>query len=119
MFEEYPEEADALLLPWLREHTKEEIFSLGLKNHLPFAPVRTIDEVVDDPQLKERQFFWNCHHPEAGLHKYPGAAYKLSRTPPILKRPAPCLGEHNREVLCKRLGYSEGELVKLREYGVI
>ena len=119
MFEEYPDEADALLAPWLREHTKEEIFSLSRENHLPFAPVRTMDEVVNDPQLRVREFFHSFSHPEAGSIEYPGAAYKLSETPPVFESPAPRLGEHNREILCGRLGYSEEELVKLQEYGVI
>jgi crotonobetainyl-CoA:carnitine CoA-transferase CaiB-like acyl-CoA transferase len=119
MFEEYPDEADGLLLPWLKEHKKDEIFLLGLNNHLPFAPVKTIDEVMNAPQLKVREFFWNSRHPEAGMLKFPGPAYKLSRTPSTLKRPAPRLGEHNRQVLCGDLRYSEEDLTKLREFGVI
>jgi len=119
MFEEYPDEADALLIPWLKKHDKEEIFALSRENHLPFSPVRTIDEMVNDPQFKEREFFCSLSHPEVGTLQYPGTAYKLSKTPARLERPAPYLGENNREILCGRLGYSEDELIKMKEYGVI
>ena len=119
MLEEYPDEADALLLPWLKEHTKEEIFSLCREHHIPFAPEQTMDEVVNDAQLEARGFFFDLNHPEAGMLKYPGAGYELSQTPPEMEQPAPLLGKHNREIFCGRQGYSEEELVKLQEYGII
>ena len=119
MFEEYPDEADELLKVWLAKHDKAEIFDMSRENHLPFAPVQTIDEVVKDPQLRARKFFSGLSHPAAGRLRYPGAAYKLSRTPARLRKPAPCLGEHNHEILCKRLGYSEDDLKRMKEYGVV
>jgi len=116
---EYIDECDAIILPWVKEHTKDEILSIAIENHLPFSPVQTVDELVNSPQLEARGFFGNLFHPEAGLLQYPGSAYKLSQTPTRLESPAPRLGEHNKEVLCDRLGYSEEELTKLQEYGVI
>ncbi|MBE0481716.1 MAG: CoA transferase, partial [Dehalococcoidia bacterium] len=58
-------------------------------------------------------------HPSAGALKYPGAPYKLSRTPWKLRQGAPLLGQHNEEIYCKRLGYSREELVRLRKAGAI
>lgn len=119
MVEQYPEEADALLLPWLKSRTKEEIFALCRQHHIPFAPVRTIDEVVNDPHLKARNFFLGMNHPEAGWLKYPGFPYKLSKTPCAIERPAPRLGEHNEAIFCGRLGYSKEKLVRLQQTGII
>lgn len=117
--EEYAEEADALFGEWLNVHTKEEIFALAREHRVPLAPVKTVDELVNDPHLQERQYFVDVSHPKAGTLKYPGAPYKLSRTPWEIRRPAPLLGEHNEAVLCGKLGYSRQDLAALRRAGVI
>jgi len=119
MAQEYPDEVDALLAPWLMAHTKEEIFALCRQHHVPFAPIKTIDEVANDAHLAERGFFVTVDHPEAGPLRYPGAPYKLSGTPWAVHRPAPILGEHNEAVFCGLLGYSREELCALRRTGVV
>jgi len=115
----YADEMDALLAPWLMSHTKEEIYNLCREKKIPFAPVRNIKEVVNDPHLKVREYFVEVEHPAAGPLKYPGAPYKLSETPWKIDRPAPLLGEHNEEVYCQRLGYPKEELSQLRRGGII
>jgi CoA:oxalate CoA-transferase len=115
----YADEMDALLAPWLMSHTKEEIYSLCREKRIPFAPVKNIKEVVNDPHLKVREYFVEVEHPATGPLKYPGAPYKLSQTPWKVDKPAPLLGEHNEEVYCQRLGYPREELSKLRRGGVI
>lgn len=76
MGKEYPDEVDALLLPWLKEHTKEEIFAFCRRHQIPFAPVRDVAEVMDDPQLKDRQFWVETNHPEAGRFRSPGLPFR-------------------------------------------
>jgi len=119
MGEEYPDEVDALLLPWLMAHTKEEIFRLCQEHKVPFGPVRTVDELVHDPHLNARGFFVEVEHKEAGRLKYPWVPYRFSRTPARLPRPAPLLGEHNEEVYLGRLGLSREELARLGRAGII
>jgi crotonobetainyl-CoA:carnitine CoA-transferase CaiB-like acyl-CoA transferase len=118
MAEEYAEEVDALLLPWLRERTKEEIFSLAMTHHLPFAPEKTLDEVAGDPQLADRKFYYLLSHPEAGTLSYPGAAYEIDGSSRE-SHGAPLLGEHNTQIYGDGLGYSKREQERLREFGVI
>ena len=43
----------------------------------------------------------------------------MSRTPWELRRPAPTLGQHNREVFVDRLKLSDAQLAQLQEKGVI
>ncbi|MFB9073393.1 CoA transferase [Citricoccus parietis] len=55
---EYPDEVDALIAPWLQEHTRDELLALAQEYAVPVAPVRTVEEVAQDPQLREfRKFF--------------------------------------------------------------
>ncbi len=119
MHEEYPDEANALLIPWLKEHTYEELFQLCLEERIPLAPIYTISDLVNHPHLKERNFFVDLEHPRAGRLKYPEGPCKFSKTNWQLERPAPLLGEHNEQILCQRLGYSKEELVDLEKAGVV
>lgn len=56
MGQQYPEEVDALILPWLRERTKAEIANVAHEFQLTIAPLRHFDEILATPQLAERGF---------------------------------------------------------------
>jgi CoA:oxalate CoA-transferase len=119
MHEQYPDEVNKLLLPWFKAHTKEEIFQLCQQRRIPCAPIYNIGELVNHPHLKERDFFVQIGHPQAGRLKYPEGPCKFSKTNWQLERAAPLLGEHNERILCQRLGYSGEELADLRRAGVV
>lgn len=109
---------DALLMPWFREQTREELFHTSSQWRVPCAPVTSPGELLDDPNFRERGFWVDVDHPEAGRLPYPGAPFRMSETPWQTGR-APLLGEHNEEIYCQRLGYSRQDLVRLREGGVL
>lgn len=115
---EYPEEVDALITPWMRERTRQEIFQLCMEHRVPFAPVRTMGEVLEDPHLEHRGFFQEMDS-LAGRLRVPGAPYRFSHAPWELRHPSPSLGQHNEEVLCRRLGYNPKDVEQFREAGVI
>jgi crotonobetainyl-CoA:carnitine CoA-transferase CaiB-like acyl-CoA transferase len=81
---------------------------------IPCAPVRTLDEVADDPQAIERQMF-----PVMDGVTVTGPPVKFSATPGSVPRPAPCLGEHTREALTELLGCDDAKLDALESSGVI
>lgn len=56
MGQEYPEEVDALLMPWLAQHTKAEIEEIADRYRLTIAPLRDLVEVLDTPQFAHREF---------------------------------------------------------------
>ena len=106
------------LLPWLKEHNRQEIVELAQELRMPFGLVQTMDELLAEEQLQERGFFVKVDHPVAGVITYPGAPFKMSETPWEAGR-APILGEHNEEVYCERLGYTRKDLAELKERGAI
>lgn len=116
---ENQDDFEAILLPWLAEHTVEEVVSRAQAQRLPATPMYTVDQVVRDAHLNARRFFVEIEHPAVGRLTYPGLPFRLPETSSQPERPAPLLGQHNREVYCERLGYSEQELVRLRAGGVI
>ncbi len=115
----YADEMDSLLAPWLMAHTKEEIFALCQERGIPFTPVYNMEEVLHHYHLKARDYFVEIKRPEAGSLRYPGAPYKLSKTPWRIRRPAPRLGEHNEEIYSHYLDFTKEELVRLRQNRII
>ena len=84
---------------------------------MPLTVVPNPRQVFEMPQHKEREYFVEVDHPVAGRFTYPGAPFKLSRTPWRAGR-APLLGEHNEDIYCGRLGYTREHLAELREQAV-
>jgi len=115
----YVDGLEVLLNDWSTQYTKEEVFHMAQAGHVPIAPANNAEDLLNDPHLKEREFFVDIEHLVIGKVKYPGAPYKLSKTPWAVKRPAPLLGEHNEEIYCGRLGYTKQDLVKMSEAGII
>ena len=114
----FKDEIEAHMLPWLLEHTKEEIYHKGQKVGFPMSPIRTPEDIVGSAQLEARDFFVEVDHPVVGSFRYPGAPIRMTETP-WQSGPAPLLGEHNEEVYCKRLGYTREQYVRLKEMHVI
>ncbi len=89
-----------LLSEWSSDYSKHEIARLGQEQRIPCFPVNTVLDLLEDEHLAHRGFFVEIEHPVAGALKYPGTAYKFSNSHlPLLPRPAPLLGEHNRMIL--------------------
>lgn len=100
--------------------TKAELLRGALERTLLIAPISTIDEVVNSPQLNARQYWRELEHPELGQKfTYPGPFVKFSETPIIYRRRPPLVGEHNREVYLGELGLTEQQLTELQSREVI
>jgi crotonobetainyl-CoA:carnitine CoA-transferase CaiB-like acyl-CoA transferase len=80
--------------------------------------VNTMRDLFSDPQIEFRNIWQEQEHPEIGPHHYRMVSYKLSETPGSIRRPAPCLGEHNHEVFSEWLNLSEKEYREYQEQGV-
>jgi len=116
---ERKDEFEAILLPWLLDHTKQEVTELAQAARIPVTPINTPKDVVENPHFKERDFFVEIDHPAAGMFKYPGAPFRSEDNKWLIRGPAPLLGQHNEEIYCGMLGYSREELVQLREMNII
>jgi crotonobetainyl-CoA:carnitine CoA-transferase CaiB-like acyl-CoA transferase len=104
---------------WMAQHSVSEVIELLEEARVPCGKVNTAREVVDDPQVKARQMFVNVEHPGVGTVPVPGIPMKLSETPGSIETCAAQLGEHNKEVYCGMLDYSEDEFKVLEQEGVI
>jgi crotonobetainyl-CoA:carnitine CoA-transferase CaiB-like acyl-CoA transferase len=105
----------------------QEVFARGqrdlwlkqlIDNDVPAAPLNTLDEVFQDPQVREYGFPVDVAHPTMGTVRMVGNAVDMSRTPPAIDRPPPVLGEHSDEILIA-LGYDKMTLAEFRRKGII
>jgi crotonobetainyl-CoA:carnitine CoA-transferase CaiB-like acyl-CoA transferase len=87
-------------------------------NDVPNAPINSIQEVFNDPQVKHMGIPKQIDHPKMGKSNLIGSPINLSDTPAQFFRPAPLLGEHTDEIL-ERLGYDGDAIKDLRASGVV
>ena len=117
MNNQYADEIDGYLEEWLAGYTKAELLELALEHRVPLAPVRGYDEVRHDPSLSGQ--FVSIQRDDTGPVAYPGSPYRLPDLDSVPATPAPTLGEHNHEIYCGELGYTQEQLVKLYQTGII
>ena len=92
---------------------------LTLQNaDVPAGIVQDMEEVRADPQLNHRGHFQKIDHPEMGEYTTYLPSFRLSKTPPAVSMPAPCLGEHNHYVCTEILDISDEEFLDLDSKGV-
>ena len=115
---EFLPEVEPLLREWLAVRTKREVMEKGQAEGLPVSALNTMEDVFNDPHLRERAFFETVAQPAAGNVVMPGLPLRMSDTPGEV-RPAPTLGEHTVEVLTGDLGYSRLDVSVLAQRSVI
>ncbi len=104
-----------------RKRTSEEWLAALEAEKIGCGPINDLQQVFDDPHVADREMVVRMEHPLAGAD---GAAViaspmRLSRTPVDYRQAPPLLGEHTEEVLREKLGMGDGELMALRDKGVI
>ncbi|GAA4343426.1 CoA transferase [Pigmentiphaga soli] len=85
---------------------------------LPAAPVRSLEQLMDDPQLRQAGFFKPVEHPTEGPLVMMRVPTRWSDTEPENTRPAPLLGEHTIEVL-REAGYAGADIQALLADGAV
>ena len=105
---------------FFKRYTKEELYREAIKRRIMLFPASTIDGLLDNEQLKARGFWKRIEHPELNTSiVYPGTFYCLSEESVETLGRAPLIGEHNQEILGNGLGYSDKDLMRLKETGCI
>ena len=100
---------EAELALWVSHHTAEEVVAKMDEAGIPCAKVATMAEVVQNPQARHRNQIVEIDHPVAGRFPTHGVTVRLSETPGAIRRPAPLMGEHTREVLAEWLDLNAAE----------
>lgn len=88
---------------------------------IPCGPLHTIDEAMNDEQMKSLHMTCAIDHPRLGLLELLGQPLCLegSGGRPGVRTHAPDHGEHTEEILSGLLGYHKVEIANLRTCGAI
>lgn len=113
------DEMRPLLAEKFKLKTTQQWYETLTKAGIPNGPINDIEDVVNDPQVLEREMIVEVNHKKAGKTKVPGVPIKMSETQGEIKTPAPLLGEHNEGVLKEYLNLSKEEVEALKEKGII
>ena len=79
---------------------------------VPAGPVLSLGEALNNPQVQARRMVVELNHSRVGRTRALGTPVKFSKTPTQIRRAAPVLGEHTREILGE-FGYGEAEINQL------
>jgi crotonobetainyl-CoA:carnitine CoA-transferase CaiB-like acyl-CoA transferase len=101
-----------------RTKTRDEWVKLLRQKDVCVAPVNSVNEVFEDPQVIQREMAVEIEHPTLGRVKQVGIGIKLSDTPGAVRSVAPKPGQHTDEIMLE-LGYTRESIAELRGSGAI
>jgi crotonobetainyl-CoA:carnitine CoA-transferase CaiB-like acyl-CoA transferase len=110
---------EAALRAWIAGHEREEVLRWLGERGIPAAAVADPRAASLHPQHVARGFFEEIEHPVVGRQPVPGVPFRYASVARWLSRPAPTLGQHNRELLGGLLGLDDAEIAALEAEGVI
>jgi crotonobetainyl-CoA:carnitine CoA-transferase CaiB-like acyl-CoA transferase len=98
-----------------------ELYEQALERRIMLAPCNNAKEILEQPQLRDRQLFVTVEYPELGARvEHPNFFAKPSPGEGgiAIRCRAPRIGEHNAEVFAE-LGVDASELESLRADGIV
>ena len=113
------DELDDRISEWTRERGHYEVMHALQQAGVAAGAVIDQADAYSDPHLKERGAFEEAYQEDVGTHLYPGAPFKMSGTPPSIRRGPVRLGEDNEYVYRKLLSISDERYAELEREGHI
>jgi len=113
---------NAELTPLLHEAfgrlTQAELIARLDAAGVPCAPINTVPQVFDDPQIRHREMLRHLPHPLAGTVPQVVSPLRFAESPLRYDRAPPTLGQHTDEIL-EALGIDATARAGLAERGVV
>ena len=112
------DELEELVGAWTRSLSSVQVMTTLQEAGIASAVVNNFQGVCEDPQLQHRQHLRPMSHSEIGSYNVTSFPYRMSETPCVTQLGGPCLGEHNEQVICHLLGFSDEEFTAMHNDGV-
>lgn len=115
------EQLAALVEPWFAANDYADICRLFDENAVCYGPYRTFREMVedDDDCSLDNPMMGQIHQPGIGDLLASGSPIRFGDDTDLDAMPAPELGQHTEEILKQDLGFSDGQVGRLLEEGVV
>ena len=114
------DELDMNIEQWTKNHSATEVMKRMQAAGIAAGVVNKASDTFTDPQLTERQAYRKVIHPEMGEHFAFNitAGSHFSKIQSEVRRPSPCIGEHNDFVCTQLLGMTADEVQACKNEGV-
>lgn len=113
------DELDKMVETWTRGHDQYKVMTRLQESGVAATASLNVKDLVNDPQLKAREFFIETEHPVLGKLVLAGLPWRPAGSKEGNYSKAPLLGEHNHYVFGELLGLSEKEIADLETEKVI
>ena len=107
-----------MLEPTLRQHTTNDLAERFSGADVPYAKIGDPATIHEDVQVLANDLLFEMDHPVAGHLRQPRALGDFDGTPMELRRGAPAMGAHTREIALEA-GLSDTEISDLTRAGVL
>jgi crotonobetainyl-CoA:carnitine CoA-transferase CaiB-like acyl-CoA transferase len=112
------DECDGTVAAFIAARTLDDNMAIFQAAEVTASPVYEIDQLIDDEHIQARGVIVEAPDDEMGSVLMHNVIPRLSATPGRIRRPAPTLGQHTREMLVA-IGYSAEQIAALAADGVI
>ncbi len=112
------EACEAPIAAFIAARDCDDVLAIFAEAGITAAPVYDIDQLVADPHVVAREILVDLPDDDLGQVMMHNIVPRLSATPGAIRRPAPRLGQHTREVLVL-LGRDDAETAALVASGAV
>jgi formyl-CoA transferase len=109
---------DQVIGHWTQLHDVNTVLDILDKAKVPAGKIYTAADIAHDPHFLAREMILKQQESDGSELLVPGIVPKLSRTPGMIHRQAPDIGQDNEKVL-KDIGLSDAQISALYEKGII
>jgi crotonobetainyl-CoA:carnitine CoA-transferase CaiB-like acyl-CoA transferase len=113
------DELDEVIERWIGARSCDEVLAASEEYEVAAFPVYTAADIAVDAQYLARQSFTTVADDQGVPVRLQNVIPLLSETPGRHRWLGPAIGAHNREVLVDELGYSEADLARWAEKGIV
>jgi crotonobetainyl-CoA:carnitine CoA-transferase CaiB-like acyl-CoA transferase len=113
------DEINNLVADWVLGLTADAVEARCIEHGVPVGTIYDANDILADPHMAARGDVVTVDDPVAGPLLQQAPFPRLDGRKPVAPRPAPLLGQHNREVWGDLIGLKSDELAALRADGTI
>jgi len=103
---------------WAIQQTKQEAFQLLQERGIASSPVNNLEELLNNPQIKDREMIQTLNIGGKDGVPVPGVAIKIQDSPIAEFTSPPTLGEHSKEILTE-VGFSKKEIEDFQTNNIV